>query len=50
MIMFQEKCCWKCKFFTRCGGHGSSDWGYCYFIHGNEMVDSEYYCDKFEEK
>lgn len=40
--------CWNCKFFTRTGGHGSYDWGYCGVI--NSSVESDDSCDKFVSK
>jgi hypothetical protein len=40
--------CWNCKHFTRTGGHGSSDWGWCNNSRGN--VDAEDTCDDFTEK
>lgn len=42
--------CWYCKHWTRSGGHGSSDWGFCKFISGYNLIDSEHTCEKFEEK
>lgn len=42
------KTCWNCKFFTRTGGHGSYDWGYCNIT--NNSVDSDLSCDKFVSK
>lgn len=40
--------CWNCKFFTRIGGHGSYDWGYCDIT--NNSVDSDLSCDNFVSK
>ncbi|MBR4889852.1 MAG: hypothetical protein IKU15_00865 [Clostridia bacterium] len=42
--------CWNCKHWTRSGGHGSNDWGFCEFISGYNLIDSEHTCEKFEEK
>ena len=49
----QKSCpqeCWYCKHWTRSGGHGSNDWGFCEFIPGYNLIDSEHTCEKFEEK
>lgn len=40
--------CWNCKHFTYTGGHGSSDWGFCFLR--NEYKDSESKCEKFLNK
>jgi hypothetical protein len=40
--------CWNCKHFTRTGGHGSSDWGWCNNSRGNVNADDT--CDDFSEK
>lgn len=45
-----QKYCWNCKHWTRNGGHGSNDWGFCSFVNGYKMIDSEHSCEKFEEK
>lgn len=43
-----KNCCYNCKFFTKTGGHGSSDWGYCN-ITNNSVYDDDG-CEKFEEE
>ena len=42
------KTCWECKHFTRAGGHGSSDCGWCNNSRGNVEVEDS--CDDFTEK
>ena len=41
-----ENCCYNCKFFTRTGGHGSSDWGYCNITNNSIFDDNN--CERFE--
>ena len=42
-----ENCCYNCKFFTRTGSHGSSDWGYCNITNNSTHGDNS--CEKFED-